>query len=144
MEEKHIGKMLSILSNLVRRKIENELNQRGMEVTSSQARIISYVYYRTQFQNVYQKDIEAEFDIRRSTVTNALQLLEKNGYILRVSVDEDARLKKLTLTEKGIGIYEVVRKSILEVESAMNNVYSTEELKELFYLLDKLYAFLEE
>ncbi|HKM34769.1 MAG TPA: MarR family transcriptional regulator [Lachnospiraceae bacterium] len=144
MEEKHIGKMLRILSNHVRRKIENELNQRGMEVTSSQARIIGFVYRQTQIRNVYQRDIEAEFDIRRSTATNTLQLLEKNGYILRVCVDKDARLKKIMLTEKGIGIHEVVRKSILEVEGALNNVYSKEELNELFYLLDKLYAALEE
>jgi DNA-binding MarR family transcriptional regulator len=144
MGERHIGKMMRILSNLVRRKIENELNQRGMEVTSSQARIISYVYRQTQIQNVYQRDIEAEFDIRRSTATNTLQLLEKNGYILRVSVDEDARLKKILLTDEGIRIHEAVTKSILEVEGAINNVYTKEELNELFYLLDKLYVFLEE
>ncbi len=144
MEERHIGKMLRILSNLVRRKIENELNQRGMEVTSSQARIISFVYHQAQIRNVYQRDIEIEFDIRRSTVTNTLQLMEKNGYISRVSVDEDARLKKILLTDKGIGIHEVLRKSILEVEGALNSVYTSEELNELFYLLDKLYTVLED
>ena len=143
-EERHIGKLLRILSNLIRRKVENELNQSGVEVTSSQARIISFLYRQTQSRNVYQRDIEDEFDIRRSTVTNTLQLLEKNGYISRVSVDEDARLKKLLLTEKGNEIYEVLRKSILEVEGELNDIYSIEELKELFYLLGKLYAALEE
>jgi DNA-binding MarR family transcriptional regulator len=143
-EERHFGKMLRILSNLIRRKIENELNQKGMEVTSSQARIIGFVYRQTQNRNIYQKDIEVEFDIRRSSVTNTLQLLEKNGYISRVSVDEDARLKKIQLTEKGIAIHEVIMKSILEVEGELNNVYTQDELEELFYLLDKLYVFLEE
>lgn len=143
-EERHIGKMLRILSNLIRRKIENELNQRGVEVTSSQARIISFVYRQTQIRNVYQRDIEEEFDIRRSSVTNTIQLLEKNGYILRTSVDEDARLKKIQLTEKGIGIHEDVRKIIFEMEGTISNAYTTEELTKLFYLLDKLYAILEE
>lgn len=143
-EERHIGKMLRILSNLVRRKIENKLSQSGIEVTSSQGRIISFLYRETQARNVYQRDIEEEFDIRRSSVTNTLQLLEKNGYILRVSVDEDARLKKILLTEKGIGVHEVIRKSILEVEGVLNSVYSTEELEELFYLLDKLYVVLDD
>ncbi len=143
-EEKHVGKMLKILSNLVRRKIENELNQRGMELTSSQARIIGFVYRQSQLRDVYQRDIEVEFDIRRSTVTNTLQILEKNGYISRVNVDEDARLKKILLTEKGIGIHEVLRKSILEVEGTINNLYTKEELNELFYLLEKLHVALEE
>ncbi len=143
-EERHLGKMLRILSNLVRRKVENELNQRGMEVTSSQARIIGFVYRQTQIRNVYQRDIEVEFDIRRSTATNTLQLLEKNGYITRDSVDEDARLKKILLTEKGIAIYEVIRQSILKVEGELNSVYTLDELEELLYLLDKLYVALEE
>ncbi len=143
-EERHIGKMVRILSNLIRRKVENELSQRGIEVTSSQARIISFVYRQTQIRNVYQRDIEVEFDIRRSTVTNTLQLLEKNGYILRVSVDEDARLKKILLTEKGIEIYEAVRKSILKMEGELNSIYTKDELNNLYYLLDKLYAVLEE
>ncbi len=142
-EERHIGKKLRILSNLVRRKVENELNQRGMEVSSSQARIIGYVYRQSRFRDVYQKDIEVEFDIRRSSVTNTLQLLEKNGYISRVSVDEDARLKKILLTDKGIGIHEILRQSILAVEGALNDVYTPEELEELFYLLDKLHGALD-
>ncbi len=142
-EEKHLGKMLRILSNLVRRKIENELNQRGMEVSSSQARIIGFVYRQSQNRNIYQRDIEVEFDIRRSTVTNTIQILEKNGYITRVSVDEDARLKKILLTDKGIAIHEVIMKSIFEVEEELNNVYTREELEELFYLLEKLHAALE-
>ncbi len=143
-EERHIGKILRILSNLIRRKVENELNQSGIEVTSSQARIIGFLHRQTQVRNVYQRDIEEEFDIRRSSVTNTLQLLEKSGYILRVSVEEDARLKKILLTEKGIGVHEVIRKSILEVEGELNSVYTIEELKELFYLLDKLHVVLEE
>lgn len=143
-EEQHIGKRIRIISNLVRRKIDNVLSQKGMELTSSQARIISFVYRQIPLRNVYQRDIEMEFDIRRSTATNTLQLLEKSGYISRVSVDEDARLKKILLTEKGIGICEVIRGSISEVEGGLKNIYTTEELTELFYLLDKLYAALEE
>lgn len=143
-EERHIGKMMKILSNLIRRRIENELNLKGMEVTSSQARIISFVYRQSQVRNVYQRDIEMEFDIRRSTVTNTLQLLEKNGYILRVSVDEDARLKKILLTDKGIEIYEVLRLSIKKVEGEINSIFTKDELYNLYYLLDKLYEVLDE
>ena len=141
--ERHIGKRLGILSNLVRRRIDNELNQSGVEVTGSQARIIGFLYRQIQIRNVYQRDIEEEFDIRRSTVTNTLQLLERNGYISRVSVDEDARLKKILLTDKGIGIHKVLRTNILKVEEELNNIYTIGELKELYYLLDKLYAVLE-
>lgn len=143
-DERHIGKTLRILSNLVRRKIESKLNQRGIDLTSSQARIIGFVFHQSQIRNVYQRDIEVEFDIRRSSVTNTLQLLEKNGYILRVNVDEDARLKKILLTEKGIGIHDMLRECVFEIEGALNSVFTIEELNELFYLFDKLHTVLEE
>ncbi len=34
-------------------------------------------------KEIFQKDIEAEFNIRRSTATGILKLMEKNGFINR-------------------------------------------------------------
>ena len=50
--------------------------------------------------DIYQKDVEKEFQIRRSTATGTLQILEKNGFIRREPVKQDARLKKLVPTDK--------------------------------------------
>ena len=49
---------------------------------------------------MYQKDIEEEFRIRKSTVTGILKLLEKNGFIRRESVPQDARLKRIVPTAR--------------------------------------------
>ena len=62
--------------------------------------IMSYLYWHKN-EAVYQRDIEREFSITRSTVTNILQLMERKGYIERQSVPQDARLKRLILTEEG-------------------------------------------
>ena len=35
---------------------------------------------------MFQRDVEAEFNIRRSTATGILQLMEKNGFLLREPV----------------------------------------------------------
>lgn len=51
-------------------------------------------------QDLFQKDVENEFHIRRSTVSTVLKLMEKNGLIRRESVPQDARLKRLVLTEQ--------------------------------------------
>ena len=50
---------------------------------------------------VFQRDIEAAFGIRRSSASNVLGLMEKNGLIERCAVDEDARLKRIVVTDKG-------------------------------------------
>ena len=53
-------------------------------------------------------DVEAAFNLSRSTTTNILQLMEKNGIIRREGVDYDARLKRLVPTEKAVQMEEQV------------------------------------
>lgn len=60
--------------------------------------IMGYIYFHNEA--IFQKDLEAEFEVRRSTMTGILQTMEKHGLIVRESVDYDARLKKLVLTDK--------------------------------------------
>ena len=95
-EEICIGKALHMVGNQMKRLFDNAALEYGL--TSIQSRIIRFLYLESQKRDVYQKDIEEEFNIRRSSVTSVLQLLEKKGYIKRVSVKDDKRLKKIILT----------------------------------------------
>jgi len=52
--------------------------------------------------SVGQKDIEKAFEVRRSTVTSAMQTLEKKGFIVRSPHPDDSRAKIVTLTASGI------------------------------------------
>mgnify|MGYP002980682515 CR=1 FL=1 len=64
-------------------------------MTNMQRHVLHYILLQSMSRDIYQKDVEAEFQIRRSTATGILQLLEKNGFILRKAEDRDARLKKI-------------------------------------------------
>ena len=87
------------VNNLIFRKINQFHRENGVEnVTPMHDWIMSYLYWHKE-EPVYQRDIEREFSITRSTVTNILQLMERKGYIERQSVPRDARLKRLVLTE---------------------------------------------
>ena len=97
METMHMGRMIHMLSHqLKRRNIQEELTDEGL--TGSQQHIMKFILLRTLHTDVYQKDIEEEFRIRKSTVTGILKLLEKNGFIRRESVPQDARLKRIVPT----------------------------------------------
>ena len=78
MHTEHIGKRLGNVSNHLRRYIDNRISEYG--VTHMQSMIICFLVHRGD-EPVYQKDIEREFGIRRSSVTTILQLMEKNGLI---------------------------------------------------------------
>ena len=97
------------VNNLIFRKIGQIARTNGVEaVTPMHGWIMEYLY-RNSDTPVFQRDIEREFSITRSTVTNILQLMERKGYITRQSVAQDARLKQLVLTEKGRQFHEDTR-----------------------------------
>ena len=92
---------------------------------------------------MYQRDIEREFSITRSTVTNILQLMERKGYIERQSVPQDARLKRLILTEEGRRVHEKTMLSLHQTDEFVAGLLTEEENAELLRLLNKLRKGLE-
>ena len=92
--ERHVGGEIRMLSNLIKRCMDDGMPP---ETTGMQGWIIGFLH-RNEDRDMFQRDVEAEFNIRRSTATGILQLMEKNGFLLREPVAYDARLKKLVLT----------------------------------------------
>lgn len=132
----HIGRMINIFSNRISRRIGKEVAQYGL--TGVQGKILGFIYHSSAKKDVYQKDIEEAFDIRRSSVTSVLQLMEKNGYIKRVSVSEDARLKKIILTDIGLDIQHKIYDCIVKFEKSLQDELSSEELNTLINLITRL------
>lgn len=119
------------------RKIDHKVSQDGL--TTVQGRVIGYLAKKERVgEVVFQRDVEEEFHIRRSSVTSIIQGLEKNGYITRESVAQDARLKKIILTDKGRKINQSVRETILSEEEKILQVLTSEEKEQFFYLIQKL------
>ena len=104
-DRREVGHEIHVLSNMIGRKIDEEKRQRNMgDVSPVQAWVIRYLHDH-KGQEICQRDLERDFNITRSTVTGILQLMEKKGYILRVSVPTDARLKQILLTNQGEDLY---------------------------------------
>lgn len=112
--------------------------------TKMQSWITGYIHDESKNHDVFQRDIEKEFKIRRSTATGILQLMEKNGYINRLPVAHDARLKKLVITQKAIDLNEEIRKNINEFEEELSNCLTKEEQEMFFHITAKLRKKLEQ
>ncbi len=133
-----IGFQIRTLSHLVKRMVDQTaFSGEELHPTGVQGWIIGYLYIH-RHQDVFQRDIQEQFSIRRSTVTGILQLMEKNGLITRSSVEQDARLKKLELTQKGIELHERVERSIRQVEEKIANYLTPEEKAEFIRLCEKI------
>ncbi len=131
------------VNNLISRRVNYYSRRNGVEdVTAMHGWILAYLY-RCRDKEVFQRDIEHAFSITRSTVTNILQLMEKKGYIQRMSVPQDARLKRLVLTEAGAQAHEQIMLSLHQTDKYISDLLTDEENAELLRLLEKLRAGLE-
>ena len=106
----HTGRLVRMLNHQLKRNQKPEEALEDDELTPMQRHILNYILLETLHRDIYQKNIEEEFQIRKSTVSGILKLIEKNGFIYRESVKEDARLKRILPTKKA----ETLRPSILE------------------------------
>jgi DNA-binding MarR family transcriptional regulator len=142
-ERYYINTELRILSRHISNYFINYGNRKKFDkMTGSGGWIISYIaenYYR----DVFQRDLEKEFDITRSTASKNVDLLVENGFITREPVDYDARLKKLVLTEKANEVFKIMRNDRATLEAQMLKGFSDEEKKQLRGFLCRLSANLE-
>lgn len=99
----------------------------GGALTGMNGWILQFLFRRRE-SDVFQKDVEAAFRIRRSTATAFLQHMEAAGYIERIPVSYDARLKKIVLTQKAIALYEEMEEEVSRFEKRLTNGFSEEEL----------------
>lgn len=140
---KHLGFQIRIISNLIKRDIDNLITDKfNVNITRIHGWIIDYIN-RNKDKDIFQKDIEEEFSIRRSTATIILKSMEKNNLITRNSVNYDARLRKIELTEKAININKNFRNIIDEFEEKLIQGLSKEELDTFFDILEKIKMNLE-
>ena len=94
----HVGRLTKTLDHALTRKCLKIARERGIdEFSMMHGHILGFLYCR-QNQDVYQRDLEAAFNVTRSSVSGMVKLMEKKGYITRQSADGDTRLKKLSLT----------------------------------------------
>ncbi len=87
---------------------------------------------------VFQKDIEKYFDVKRSTVSLLLNNMEKKQLITRVAVKDDARLKKITLTQKARELANSVHDELLGFEEMLSVGITQEEFETLVIVFEKI------
>ena len=126
------------VNNLIMRSMSLRSRENGVEeVTPMHGWILGYLYHR-RGEEVFQKDIERVFSVTRSTVTSILQLMEKKGYIVRESVPQDARLKRIRITEQGASAHEKMMLTIKQTDEHIASLLTEEENREMLRLLAKL------
>ena len=142
MENRELGIRLRMVNNAIRRYLDKSTLKKELDnITCSNTWIIGHI--AASGGSVYQRDLESEFGITRSTASKVLILLEKKGLIKREGVMHDARLKRISLTPRSEEIAQRLRENGAEMEKKLTNGFTKEELDTLFSYLDRIRENLE-
>ena len=136
-----LGKGIHILSRQLKREMDFKLAKYG--ITGVQSAMIGFIYDESRKKDVFAKDIEKNFDIRRASIAGMLQNMEKNGLIKRETVGDDARLRRIVLTQKALKIRKEVEKNIIKVEKQAMEGLTKEEVRKYVELTKKMSTNLE-
>ncbi len=142
MELNHADEFLGFQVHDLSKRMRQRVNELDMEdgadyITASHGWIIGFLH-KNRDKEIFQKDLESQMHMAKSSITTILQSMEKSGYITRVPVERDARLKKIVLTPEGEKFHEKTKEHIYACEEQARKGLTEEEVAEFIRLLSKM------
>lgn len=134
----HVGKVIHELDNLLYRNMLAQGKKYNYDqMTVMNGWILRYLS-KNEGKEIFQKDIENEFGITKSTVAGIIKLMEQKGFITRVSVPRDARLKQLVLTDMGREYDEKMGSQVRQSNLRLQKNITKEEMEIFLRVIDKI------
>lgn len=99
--------------------------------------ILNYLA-KNEKEDIFQKDIEKEFGLHKSSVSDIISCLEGYGYITRECLIEDSRFKNLHITETGKAICQDFKSELDKIELELQTKLSAEEISDIVMNLIKI------
>lgn len=138
INKKSIGFQVKTLEMLFERKAIKLAKEKGVPLITPIQNGICLFLYKNKDDEVYQRDIEKEFKLRRSTSSGILKTLEKNKLIISGSSKKDARLKRIQITEKGIENLAKTKSFFDEIENMMIENINLQDLDIFYKVIDQV------
>lgn len=145
MEQQRIAMEVIGVANILRRiTFQDGYYQRDPDgPTSMQHWFLRYIWEH-QGDDIFQKNLESAFKVRRSTATEVLKAMERKMLIQRIPCMEDKRSKKILLTEKGLAICQENHKKAVATDRRILSGISEEEADTFLEILEKIRNNLED
>ena len=133
------GRPIGFLVKQINNVFEKELNERlkDIGITSSQCAVLDYLFH-TSKEEVSQRDVEKNLNLKNPTVTGILRRLDEKGYILCVPNAHDNRKKNIYLTEKAYDIQRRMEADRRKLDRELTRGLTKREVEALRKNLEKL------
>ena len=131
-------------------ELDDVIAKRHPEITQlpmMQKHVLHYIIQKSTCHEVYQRDIERHFYIRRSTASTILKSLEEQHFITRVQSKTDGRLKTIIVSNEirqaFVEVYQQVEEKMTVLEQQVTKNISQEELQQFLQTLNKMTSNIE-
>lgn len=143
MSTRQIGKTIKCMDQLIMRNA-NQITSKEYknDLSPMQCWVVGYLYLNRD-KIIYQKDIETEFGVPKSTLATMLKGLVEKGYVVRENAEHDTRLKQILLTEKAKNLQLNHIRSFHRIDEVLCEDLSEEEINQFIAITAKMKANLE-
>ncbi|MFC6323838.1 MarR family winged helix-turn-helix transcriptional regulator [Companilactobacillus baiquanensis] len=132
----NVAHLIKVASNEISRSVNDFAAK--YDLTGTQVQIIDFLAHIPENEETFQKDIESEFNIRRSTATNILKNMEKTDLIKREPVKSDSRLKKIIILPRAKNMQDKIDDFMKENDQKILSSLGAFERRGFLHALQKL------
>ena len=125
-----------MVSNLIQRRIISECGDDDA-VTVTYGWILGYLEQHED-EDIYQRDLEERFCLRRATISKTLLAMEQKGLVKRIPAPNDARMKILKLTDRGRQVNAEMIARFERIESEITRDIPAERLEQFFEISEMI------
>jgi len=134
-EEKSIPRLIMRIAHHIKMNMDENLSHQ--DLTISQFKVLSYLWHHGQHK-INQKQIYDFLEIKPSSMTKLIRILESKGLIKKEIDPEDCRNSIIKLTERGLENKRQCIENIKQTEGHLLEELTPEEHEILFQLLVKI------
>lgn len=132
--EQNVVKAMKKLNHLSREYINKNLDPAKI-LNSTQLQIVNYLI---KHEEVIQKDLEIETQLKKSSITGCIDSLEKRGIVQRVQSKDDKRKNYIVLTPFALEKKEMLEERVKKLDAIVRKDIEEDELKTFVKVLNKM------
>ena len=132
--EQNVVKAMKKLNHLSREYINKNLDPAKV-LNSTQLQIVNYLI---KHEEVIQKDLEIETQLKKSSITGCIDSLEKRGIVQRVQSKDDKRKNYIVLTPFALEKKEMLEERVKKLDAIVRKDIEEDELKTFVNVLNKM------
>lgn len=135
----YIGGLLRELTIAIHRNVGIELSEHELgDMKGPQSMALGYIIHASAHDEIYVKDLEKYMKIRKSTASELVSRLERNGYVKTEKSEKDGRLKRLIVTEEGQEAHDRILCFLQAIDDQLVAGLTEEEVDTFVHLLNRL------